>query len=40
VEFSFNFEDFGASGGFGKVGFREGEDFFLWWEEMGLEVSD
>lgn len=29
VEFSFNFEDFGASGGFGEVGLWEGEDFFL-----------
>jgi hypothetical protein len=38
VEFSFDLEDFDASGRFGKVGLWEREDFFLW--GLGWEVSD
>jgi hypothetical protein len=40
VEFSFDLEDFGARGGFGEVGFREGEDFFLWGVVGGLVIED
>ena len=41
VEFSFDFEDFSAGGGFSKVGFREGEDFFLWRGGVGgLVIED